>query len=156
MFSYECPWTNEQSGHKGLWKEEHWCSEGHRQLWRAIQRMAWTREREFPSGSAATWTNKDFWCRCARGKHPYPSRTRWLSPGRPMILRWGRRGKAGGCQILLKITGRWADEYIKNDHWAVIGYKKRSSYMSWLLSSQKECTLKTAYCIYRKSNLYNN
>ena len=57
---------------------------------------------EFPNRSLRIdgHLNKDFWCRCARGKHPYPSRTRWLSPGRPMILRWGRRGKAGGCQIL--------------------------------------------------------
>ena len=39
-----------------------------------------------------------FWCRCGRGKHTYPSRTRLLSPVRPMILCWRRHGKAGGCQ----------------------------------------------------------
>ena len=25
------------------------------------------------------------WCRCAYGKHPYPSRTRWLRHKRPMV-----------------------------------------------------------------------
>ena len=39
-----------------------------------------------------------FWCRCAQGTHPFPSRTRWLRPKRPMILCWRRHGKAGGCQ----------------------------------------------------------
>ena len=34
------------------------------------------------------------------GSHPFPSRTRWLRPGRPKILHWGRCGKIGGCQIL--------------------------------------------------------
>ena len=43
-------------------------------------------------------TNLNFWRRYARGKHPYPSRTRWLSPGRPMVLYWRRYGRAGGCQ----------------------------------------------------------
>ena len=33
-----------------------------------------------------------------RGKHPFPSRTRQLSPPGPMILRWQRRGKVGRCQ----------------------------------------------------------
>ena len=42
---------------------------------------------------------QDFRWRCAQGKHPYPSRTRWLSSGRPMILYWRRYGKAGGCRI---------------------------------------------------------
>ena len=43
-----------------------------------------------------------FRCRCAWWKHPYPSRTRRLRPGRPMILCWRRHGKAGGCRIPLK------------------------------------------------------
>ena len=37
--------------------------------------------------------------RCAQGRHPFSSRTRWLRPGRPMILYWRRYGKAGGCRI---------------------------------------------------------
>ena len=43
-----------------------------------------------------------FWWRRAQGKHPYPSRTRRLRPGRPMILCWRRHGKAGGCRIFLR------------------------------------------------------
>ena len=46
---------------------------------------------------------KSFWWRCAEGKHPYPSRTRWLRPQRPMVLHWRRCGRAGGCQIYKKI-----------------------------------------------------
>ena len=37
--------------------------------------------------------------RCAQGTHPFPSRTRWLRPKRPMVLCWRRHGRAGGCQI---------------------------------------------------------
>ena len=40
-----------------------------------------------------------FWCRCARGTHPFSSRTRRLRPGRPMVLCWRRHGRAGGRQI---------------------------------------------------------
>ena len=40
--------------------------------------------------------------RCAYGKHPYPSRTRWLRRKRPRILCRGRHGKAGGCRGLQK------------------------------------------------------
>ena len=39
--------------------------------------------------------------RCVLGAHPYPSRTRWLRPKRPMILGWRRPGKAGGCRIFI-------------------------------------------------------
>ena len=46
--------------------------------------------------------NRDFWCRCALGKHPFPSRTRRLRPGRPMVLHWRRCGRAGGRQIKKK------------------------------------------------------
>ena len=54
------------------------------------------RSRDFANGLNA----KHFWWRCARGKHPFPSRTRWLRPGRPMVLCWRRHGRAGGRQIL--------------------------------------------------------
>ena len=30
---------------------------------------------------------------------PYPSRTRWLRPERPMVLCWRRHGRAGGCPV---------------------------------------------------------
>ena len=33
------------------------------------------------------------------GEHAYPSRTRGLSLGRPMVLYWRRYGRVGGCQI---------------------------------------------------------
>ena len=42
---------------------------------------------------------RTFWCRCARGTHPFSSRTRRLRPGRPMVLCWRRHGRAGGRQI---------------------------------------------------------
>ena len=47
--------------------------------------------------------------RCAWGKHPYPSRTRWLSPRRPMVLCWRRHGRAGGCRIPWKRNRRAVD-----------------------------------------------
>ena len=48
--------------------------------------------------------------RCASGKHPYPSRTRWLRLKRPMILCWRRHGKAGGCREPLKKSRGKGDE----------------------------------------------
>ena len=42
---------------------------------------------------------RDFWRRCVLGEHAYPSRTRGLSLGRPMVLYWRRYGRVGGCQI---------------------------------------------------------
>ena len=44
--------------------------------------------------------NESFRWRCAWGSHPFPSRTRWLRPKRPMVLCWRRHGRAGGCQII--------------------------------------------------------
>ena len=38
----------------------------------------------------------DLWWRYVHGKHPFPSRTRWLSRGRPMVLSWRRLGRVGG------------------------------------------------------------
>ena len=46
------------------------------------------------------------WWRCALGKHPFPSRTRWLRPKRPMVLHWRRCGRAGGCQRPNKKHGK--------------------------------------------------
>ena len=42
---------------------------------------------------------QSFWWRCARGTHPFSSRTRRLRPGRPMVLCRRRHGRAGGRQI---------------------------------------------------------
>ena len=52
---------------------------------------------------ALTQDSRNFWCRCAFGKHPFPSRTRRLRLKRPMILYWRRYGKAGGCQAESKL-----------------------------------------------------
>ena len=40
----------------------------------------------------------NFRWRCGQGTHPYPSRTRRLRPGRPMVLCWRRHGRVGGCR----------------------------------------------------------
>ena len=40
-----------------------------------------------------------FWWRCVQGQHPFPSRTRWLRPERPMVLHWRRCGRVGGRQF---------------------------------------------------------
>ena len=47
-------------------------------------------------------TTKSFWWRCGQGTHPFPSRTRWLRPVRPMVLYWRRYGRVGGRQIYKK------------------------------------------------------
>ena len=48
----------------------------------------------------AKLVTRNFWCRYALGTHPFPSRTRWLRPGRPMVLCWRRYGRAGGRRNL--------------------------------------------------------
>ena len=40
-----------------------------------------------------------YWWRCVQGQHPFPSRTRWLRPERPMVLHWRRCGRVGGRQF---------------------------------------------------------
>ena len=62
------------------------------------------REQAKPVRVAVWETTKYFRWRCVLGKHPYPSRTRWLRPQRPMVLHWRRCGRAGGCQIYKKIS----------------------------------------------------
>ena len=42
---------------------------------------------------------RNFRWRCVQGTHPFPSRTRWLRPVRPMVLCWRRYGRIGGCRI---------------------------------------------------------
>ena len=58
-----------------------------------------------------SWQLKDFRCRCVRGKHPFPSRTRRLRPGRPMVLRWRRRGRAGGRRNKKERAGDFTSDH---------------------------------------------
>ena len=54
----------------------------------------------------------NFRWRYAQGTHPFPSRTRWLRPGRPMVLYWRRYGRAGGCRNYKEsIAGNCVDIY---------------------------------------------
>ena len=46
---------------------------------------------------------RNFRWRCVQGTHPFPSRTRWLRPVRPMVLCWRRYGRIGGCRIKKEI-----------------------------------------------------
>src|SRR5262245_6082592 len=39
----------------------------------------------------------EFWVTVARGSHPFPSRTRQVTPSAPMVLRRQRRGRVGSC-----------------------------------------------------------
>ena len=64
---------------------------------RAVRRIA--RVGRSAHGRRTLRQRKRLWWRCARGTHPFPSRTRRLRPGRPMVLCWRRHGRAGGCQI---------------------------------------------------------
>ncbi len=40
----------------------------------------------------------------AEGTHPFPSRTRKLSPLAPMVLPWRRGGRVGNCQVFFKVS----------------------------------------------------
>ena len=82
-----------------------------------------------------------FRCRCALGKHPSTSRTRWLRPWRPMILCWRRHGKAGGCRILKKEN-------------LPMTWDQKTFGFNWLVKQPKlYCTLKIAYWMIRYNNL---
>lgn len=45
---------------------------------------------------------KVFLVAMAEGSHPFPSRTRKLSPLAPMVLPWRRGGRVGNCQVLFE------------------------------------------------------
>ena len=45
---------------------------------------------------------KVFLVAMAEGSHPFPSRTRKLSPLAPMVLPWRRGGRVGNCQVLVQ------------------------------------------------------
>ena len=71
--------------------------------------------------------------RCAHGTHPFPSRTRRLRRGRPMVLCWRRHGRVGGCRIYFKD--------FRND----LRGKNFSSYMIAKAIKNTNLTLKTEY-----------
>ena len=54
---------------------------------------------------ALTKASRRFRWRCARGEHPFSSRTRRLRLKRPMVLHWRRCGRAGGCRIKMGLNG---------------------------------------------------
>ena len=65
--------------------------------------------RALPRCQEQVMITKYFWWRCAYGKHPFSSRTRWLRRKRPMVLCWRRYGRVGGCQIhLADLVKRYA------------------------------------------------
>ena len=98
--------------------------------------------------------NTEFWWRCVRGKHPFPSRTRWLRPGRPKILHWGRCGKIGGCQILVKKGSRKAAHDINEQQ---SGWTRDCSswwlLMKWSKLFLENCTLKQDEISRHRNNL---
>ena len=76
--------------------------------------------------------------RCVQGTHPFPSRTRWLRPDRPMVLHWRRCGRAGGRQIIKSlIWKKWIDLYqwseIKKDFgfWWLINISQSHKAFLW-------------------------
>ena len=85
--------------------------------------------RAFPMRSALTTDNEDFRRRCAQGKHPYPSRTRRLSPERPMVLHWRRCGRAGGCRNPKKKAGEnaFADRTDRGGNAEAVNLKQQGS-----------------------------
>ena len=75
-----------------------------------------------------------FWWRCGQGTHPFPSRTRWLRPDRPMVLHWRRCGRAGGRQIKKKSNRQVSDGYRS---WFYQWYKKKKIFpLIWLIKIQ--------------------
>ena len=90
--------------------------------------------------------DKDFRWRCAQGTHPFPSRTRWLRPKRPMVLYWRRYGRVGGCQIIKK----------KNWSLPVIRELKRFNYlMADKTVKCLHCTSRTSFFRSRAGTLWN-
>ena len=59
----------------------------------------------FRTGNGGRETRNGFYgfpVTVAEGLHPFPSRTRKLSPPAPMVLRWQRRGRV--CRRRIKIS----------------------------------------------------
>ena len=120
--------------------------------------------------------NEHFRCRCACGKHPFPSRTRRLRRRRPMVLHWRRCGRAGGRQTKKRKTDgsllnieqasevsfvgtkreqKRFDEYGANlnqpgsavKYWFYQWYKKKRDFpLIWLIKYQSESYLEN--CIH--------
>ena len=94
--------------------------------------------------------NKIFWWRCAWGKHPYPSRTRWLRPRRPMVLCWRRHGRAGGCRIK-KENKFLLKDFISDPS------TKESFVFEWLITSVRHVPWKlhtNTICIYSEPSRF--
>ena len=54
-------------------------------------------------------SQKFFLVAMAEGSHPFPSRTRKLSPLAPMVLPWRRGGRVGNCQVFFSpASNSWA------------------------------------------------
>ena len=113
-----------------------------------FQRKAKAKENRIKKKHQKT---KRFWCRYAQGKHPYPSRTRWLRLERPMVLCWRRHGRAGGCQIIYGGVAQLGEHLpckqgVKSSNLSIsIRYEEGSRQAEW---SMPACTLKTTYWIY--------
>ena len=56
-------------------------------------------------GPYIEFSSNDFWVTLARGSHPFPSRTRQLSPSAPMVLHARVCGRVGRCPINDKKPG---------------------------------------------------
>ena len=103
---------------------------------------------------ALTKASRNFRWRCVLGKHPYPSRTRRLRPGRPKVLYWQRYGRIGGCRIKKESKGSDIDHRMESlpsvDDCLSSQKAKQISSISTkhLLLERKNlihCTLKTEY-----------
>ena len=119
----------------------------------------WGRRERLHSRSITQY----FWWRCGQGTHPFPSRTRWLRPDRPMVLHWRRCGRAGGRQTIKNLirlpkanefrflgrslneekrTSIWKKKWMDLYQWSEI---KKDFGFWWLINISQTCTLKTAY-----------
>ena len=89
-----------------------------------------------------------FWWRCGQGTHPFPSRTRWLRPDRPMVLHWRRCGRAGGRQIIKSLI--WKKEM----NWFLPVIKDQKRF--WFLMTDKhQSDMYIENCI-QKINQFSN
>ena len=87
------------------------------------------------------WITETFRWRCAQGTHPYPSRTRWLRPGRPMVLCWRRHGRAGGCRRTWGISSVGRAPALQAG-----GHEFESRILHLIMKTHYHlCTLKIAY-----------
>ena len=103
---------------------------------RMLREASFSRIQLF-SWCALTKDSRNFRCRCAYGKHPFPSRTRRLRRRRPMVLCWRRHGRAGGCRDYKKSleksvldrtdTFEWAERKAKS-----VMERSEKSVLTWV------------------------